>query len=101
MSVQLTYGAILYSLLSFLFLKKIYGPSTYLGAKSMVVRKYTPSEEQFFRSITPPFEDWLSTDIPPRLLKGAIRWFRSSNITPIEHWRRLNVQPVGTESRAS
>lgn len=67
----------------------------------MVVRKYSQSEEQFFRSVTLPFEEWLSTKIPPRLLKGGVRWFRSPNIVPIEYWRRLNVQPAISESPAS
>jgi hypothetical protein len=65
----------------------------------MVVRKYSLSEEQFFRSITPPFEDWLSTRIPPQMLKG-IRWFRSPNMHAIENYRRPSIQVMAPTKRA-
>jgi hypothetical protein len=66
----------------------------------MVVRKYSTSEEQFFRSITPPFEDWLSTRIPPQMLKGGVRWFRSANVHAIENYQRVRIQVATPTKRA-
>jgi hypothetical protein len=65
----------------------------------MVVRRYSSVDEAFLRLVIMPEEDrYLFTTSP---WSGGFRWFRSPNIVPIEHWRRLNVQPALSESRAS
>ena len=65
----------------------------------MVVRRYSEKNEAFLRSVVFPEEDRrLFTTAP---WSGGFRWFKSSNVTPIEYWMRLQVQPVISESRAS
>jgi hypothetical protein len=65
----------------------------------MVVRRYSADDETFLRQVIIPEEDrHLFTTTP---WSGGFRWFRSSKVMPIEHWRRLSVQPVVTKSRAS
>jgi len=49
------------------------------------------ANESFLRSITFPEEDrHLFTTAP---WNGGYRWFRSSNIVPIEHYRRPSPIP--------
>jgi hypothetical protein len=53
----------------------------------MIVKRYTQHDETFFRRIVFAEEDrHLFTTAPWR---GEYRWFRSPNVVPIEHWRRL------------
>jgi hypothetical protein len=58
----------------------------------MLVRRYSIEDDEFFRSLTQPFEDWLASGVPARLLKGY-RWFRSVNVVPIEHYKRAPACP--------
>ena len=65
----------------------------------MVVRRYSEKDEAFLRQVVIPEEDRrLFTTAP---WSGGFRWFKSPNVTPIEYWRRLKVQPAMGESRAS
>jgi hypothetical protein len=72
-------------LISFLSLLVLY----YYGSRPpmVVLRRYNPQDEEFLRSVVVPEEDrhrFTSTH-----WRGEYRWFRSSNIVPIEHWRRV------------
>jgi hypothetical protein len=52
----------------------------------MILRRYSPQDESFLRSVVFPEEDrHVFTTAPWR---GEYRWFRSLNVVPIEHWRR-------------
>jgi len=56
----------------------------------MILRRYTPQDESFFRQVVFPEEDrHLFTTAP---WHGGFRWFRSANVVPIEHWRRVEVE---------
>jgi hypothetical protein len=51
-----------------------------------LVRTHTPKDEAFWRRLTLPQEDRaLFTSAE---WKGGYRWFRATNIVPIEHYRR-------------
>ena len=55
-----------------------------------LVRQYDPQEESFLRKLIIPEEDRrLFTTAP---WHGGFRWFRSPNVTPIEYWRRVEVE---------
>jgi hypothetical protein len=63
-----------------------------------VVRRYNSKDEAFLRQIVIPEEDrHLFT---AARWSGGFRWFRSPNVVPFEYWRRSNVQPAISESRA-
>jgi len=63
----------------------------------MVVRRYSLEDEAFLRQVVIPEEDrHLFTTTT---WSGGFRWFRSPNVVPIEHWRRLSVQPAVSNSR--
>jgi hypothetical protein len=65
----------------------------------MVIRRYSAEDEAFLRQVVIPEEDQhLYTTATPRA--DGFRWFRSPNVIPIEHWRRLKVQPMVSNSRA-
>jgi len=60
-----------------------------------LIRRYTKGLEDFHRKFTLSYEDWIkhaSTKWP-----GGYRWFRSPNVTPIEHYRRANLQATTTK----
>ncbi len=53
----------------------------------MVLKRYNQQDETFLQRIVFPEEDrHLFTTTPWR---GEYRWFRSPNVVPIEHWRRV------------
>ena len=53
---------------------------------STPVQRPGDGSEDFLRSVTPPEEDRrLYTSMPYR---GGFRWFRATNVIPIEQWRR-------------
>jgi hypothetical protein len=55
--------------------------------KPVLTRRYNLQDETFLRRVVFPEEDrHLFTTAPWR---GEFRWFRSANVTPIEHWRRV------------
>lgn len=50
-------------------------------------------DETFLRRFVVPAEDrYLFTTAP---WDGGYRWFRSTNVVPIERWRRSNPRPAG------
>jgi hypothetical protein len=51
-----------------------------------LVKTYTPEDDEFLRSVTPPEEDRERFTTTPRL--DGYRWFRAGNVIPMEHWRR-------------
>jgi hypothetical protein len=55
-----------------------------LLTRSTLIRVY--GDDSFLREIIPPFEDRNKfTSLP---WTGGYRWFRSSNVIPIEHFTR-------------
>jgi hypothetical protein len=65
----------------------------------MVVRRYSEKDEAFLRRVIFPEEDRrLFTTAP---WSGGFRWFKSSNVTPIEHYQRVNIQAATTKRAAS
>jgi len=53
----------------------------------VIIKRYNPRDEEFFRRVVIPQEDrHLFTSAP---WSGEYRWFRTANVVPIEHWRRL------------
>jgi hypothetical protein len=58
----------------------------------MILKRYTPQDESFFRQVVFAEEDrHLFTTAP---WHGGFRWFRSANVVPIEHWRRVEVETL-------
>jgi hypothetical protein len=56
----------------------------------MILKRYTPQDESFFRQVVFPEEDrHLFTTVP---WHGGFRWFRSPNVVPIEHWQRVELE---------
>jgi hypothetical protein len=54
--------------------------------RSPPIRRYSEADEAFFRNLTFCEEDrHLVTSAPWR---GGYRWFRSTNVAPLEQWRR-------------
>jgi hypothetical protein len=52
----------------------------------MLIRRYTPEDEKFLRELVFPEEERrLFTSAPWR---GEFRWFRASNVVPLEYFRR-------------
>ena len=51
---------------------------------SSLVRRYSQSEETFFRNLIRPEEE---RDVAAKG-NGSFRWFRSSNVIPLEKYRR-------------
>ena len=63
-----------------------------------LTRRYDQQEETFLRGLIIPEEDrHLFTT---STWSGGYRWFRSPNITPIEHWRRPGIQVTAPTKRA-
>jgi hypothetical protein len=59
--------------------------------QARLVRTYTPAEEASWQRLTLPQEECaLYTSAT---WHGGYRWFRSENVTPIEHYRRLQSVP--------
>jgi hypothetical protein len=57
-----------------------------------LVRRHNSEDERFLRKIVFPEEDrHLFTTAP---WNGEYRWFRT-NVTPIEHWRRVETDQEG------
>jgi len=52
----------------------------------MIERRYTPQDESFLRRIVFAEED--RHQFTTASWSGEYRWFRSTNVVPIEHWRR-------------
>ena len=59
----------------------------------MIVKRYNREDEQFFRQVVIPEEDRHRFTSSP--WRGEFRWFRSANIVPIEHWRRVEDSGEG------
>jgi hypothetical protein len=55
----------------------------------MILRRYSSQDESFLRSVVFPEEDRHRCTTTP--WRGEYRWFRSSNVLPIEHWRRPTI----------
>ena len=60
-----------------------------------LVRRYDKNTEEFHRKFTLPHEDWIKHALTK--WPGGYRWFRSSNVTPIEHYQRANRQATTTK----
>jgi hypothetical protein len=59
----------------------------------LLVRRYSESDEKFWRDLIFPEEKRrLHTSDP---WKGGYRWFQSPNITPIETYRRAQLAEDG------
>jgi len=64
----------------------------------LAVKRYTPEDESFLREVVFPEEDrHLFTSAP---WTGEYRWFRSTNVVPLEHWRRVSVNEDGRPAAA-
>jgi hypothetical protein len=59
---------------------------------STLVRRYSVEDEAFWQRIVFPEEDQRHFTRKPH--DGGYRWFRSANVIPIEHWRRLDLGMV-------
>ena len=56
----------------------------------MIIRRYNLKDEEFLRQVVFAEEDrHLFTTAP---WHGGFRWFRSANVVPIEHWRRVEAE---------
>ena len=56
----------------------------------MIIRRYKLKDEEFLRQVVFAEEDrHLFTTAP---WHGGFRWFRSANVVPIEHWRRVEAE---------
>lgn len=60
---------------------------------AVLLRRYAKTTEDFHRKFTLPYEDRIKGDATKKW-PGGYRWFRSPNITPIEHYRRANIQVI-------
>lgn len=56
----------------------------------MIVRRYSAADDAFWQKITFPEEDRRHFTHKPH--DGAYRWFRSTNVIPIEHWQRARPE---------
>jgi hypothetical protein len=57
---------------------------------AVLVRRYVRQVEEFHRRFTLPQEARMQiTDAPHT---GGYRWFKSENVTPIEYYRRPEIQ---------
>ena len=52
------------------------------------------ADETFLRQLVLPEEDRRRFTSAP--WRGGFRWFRSSNVIPIEHWRQLRRKQQAT-----
>jgi hypothetical protein len=59
----------------------------------VIARRYNLEDEKFFRKIVFAEEDRHRFTTAP--WRGEYRWYRSANITPIEHWRRVEDSGEG------
>jgi hypothetical protein len=57
----------------------------------VIVKRYNLKDEEFLRRVTFPEED--RHHFTSARWGGEYRWFRSANITPIEHWGRTPRTP--------
>lgn len=64
-----------------------------------LVRRYAKNTEDFHRKFTLAYEDWIKRRALTKW-PGGYRWFRSPNITPIEHYQRPIVQVTTPTKRA-
>jgi hypothetical protein len=64
---------------------------------AVLIRRYTKETEEFHRQFTWSQEDRRKRTNQP--WPGGYRWFKSPNITPIEYYRRINIQDT-TSKRA-
>ena len=53
----------------------------------MVVRRYSEKDEAFLRRVVFTTAPW----------SGGFWWFKSSNVTPIEHYQHVNIQATTTK----
>ena len=58
-----------------------------------MVEVYTDTDEAFLRQLVLPEEDRLRLH-PTVQGTGGFRWFRSSNVIPIERWKRSEPEDV-------
>jgi hypothetical protein len=59
----------------------------------VLIKRYTPEDERFLRQVVIPEEDRALFTTAP--WTGEYRWFRSANVEPVEHWRRVKVDAEG------
>jgi hypothetical protein len=62
-----------------------------------VIHKHAPEDEAFLRSIIFAEEDRYR--YCSKSYNGGYRWFRNSNIIPIEHWRRPSPKRTDRKQR--
>jgi hypothetical protein len=58
-----------------------------------IIRTYSV-EEEFFRHLVIPEEDLEPEVRWARWRRRGMRWFRSPNVIPIEHYRRPPTAPI-------
>jgi hypothetical protein len=59
-----------------------------------LVRRYSPSEEAFYRNLIRPEERLLYASAKG---SGGYRWFRSPNIIPFEKYQRVRLTENGQQ----
>jgi hypothetical protein len=64
----------------------------------VILRRYNLEDEAFLRQVVFPEEDRYRFTAAP--WRGEFRWFRSPNIVPIEHWRRVKAKEEGQPAAA-
>ena len=62
---------------------------------SALVRRYSQSEEAFFRNLIRPEEE--RRLLAPAKGNSSFRWFRSPNVIPLEKYRRLTPAEDGQQ----
>lgn len=62
-------------------------------ASLVIAPNYGESEEQFWRRLVPPEEDRRLLAATPG--RSGYRWFRATNVIPIEKYRRPTSKAVG------
>jgi hypothetical protein len=58
---------------------------------TFLLRAYTPEDEAFWRTLIFPEEERMA--LTSVSWNGGYRWFSSTNVVPIEHYRRPNSLP--------
>jgi hypothetical protein len=64
----------------------------------VIAKRYNPEDEKFLRQVVFPEED--RHRFTTTSWSGEYRWFRSANVVPIEHWRRIGVNEEGQPAAA-
>jgi hypothetical protein len=59
----------------------------------VILRRYNLEDEAFLRQVVFPEEDRHRFTAAP--WRGEFRWFRSPNVVPIEHYRRVGKEREG------